>query len=118
MSATEEDESVDGERFEVRDEADQRRYVLRRDGEVVSHADYHIDRPVDQPVDQHDGGDVIVIPHVETAWPHRGNGYAARLMAGVVEDSRARGRRIVPLCPFAAGYLDDHPDDRDVVASA
>ncbi|KAG1648096.1 hypothetical protein GQR58_030091 [Nymphon striatum] len=47
------------------------RFELLRNGDVVSHADYRID------------GDRLVVPHVETAAAHRGNGYAAELMDGI-----------------------------------
>ncbi len=81
-----------------------RRFELRRGDEVVSHATYSL------------RDDVVVVPHVETAPEHRGNGYADRLMAGLLELLRTSDRRIEPLCPFAAGYVRDHPDQADLVA--
>jgi len=79
------------------------RFELRRDGELVSSATYRLE------------GDVFVVPYMETLPQYRGNGFADRLMEGMVEILRGSGRTIEPLCSFAAGYLRDHPEHADVV---
>ncbi len=91
--------------FEVTDAPDAGRFELRRGGELVGFASYR----------SRDGG--VVVPHVETLVQHRGQGYASRLMAGIVAILRRDGRTIVPLCPFAADYLRERPEDADVVHS-
>jgi predicted GNAT family acetyltransferase len=87
------DESGTPEQFDVIDASALGRYELRREGELVGLADYSID------------GDVLVVRHVETLQPHRGQGFAARLMAGIVDDADRRGLRIRPVCSYAAAYL-------------
>ena len=89
--------------FEVTDDTDSGRFELRRSGELVGFATYHL------------RGDAVVVPHVETLVQYRGHGYAGRLMEGIVEILRADGRTIVPQCSFAASYLRDRPDDADIV---
>lgn len=89
--------------FEVTDVTDEQRFELRRAGELVGYATY----------DRRD--DAVVVPHVETLAQHRGQGYASRLMAGVVTIVRGDGRTILPRCPFAADYLRRHPEDIDVL---
>ena len=74
------------------------------DDRIVSIADYRTD------------DDILVVPHVETDPSMRGQGMADRLMRGMLDDLRARGRRITPLCPFAADFVRDHPDDHDLLA--
>lgn len=89
----------------VVDNEDQNRFELRNDeGELVSFADYRAQ------------GNGVVIPHVETVREHRGQGNAAILMAGIVENLRATERTVTPLCPYAAGYLRDRPETHDVLA--
>lgn len=88
----------------VRDNPERCRYELIVDGRIISIADYHVD------------GDTIVVPHVETDPAMRGQGMADRLMRGMLDDLRARQMTIAPLCPFAAGFLRDHPNDTDLVA--
>ncbi len=82
------------------------RFELLDGGEVVSFANY---RPnPDDPAS-------VVIPHVETAPQHRGNGYAAQLMDGVLGLLRDSERTVVPRCPFAAGHIRDNPAHHDLV---
>ena len=89
--------------FEVHDDPDAGRFELRRDGELVSYAVY----------ENRDG--VVVVPHVETIARHRGNGYGARLMEGLLSIIRADQRRITPLCSFAASHIDEHPEHHDLL---
>ena len=79
------------------------RFELRRDGELVSYAPYRLQ------------GAAAVVPHVETLSQYRGNGFADRLMGGMIEILRETGRTIVPICSFAATYLRDHPEHADLV---
>ena len=39
-----------------------------------------------------------------------GHGLGGRLVAAAVEDAARRGLTIVPICPFARGWLERHPD--------
>ena len=88
----------------IRDNPDSSRFELWIDGEVISFADYT------------QVGDVLTVPHVETRRDLRGRGNADRLMRGMLDDLRARGLRIRPICSHAVGYLRDHPEDADLVA--
>ncbi len=87
----------------VTDNVERRRFELIDHG-YTSFADYQI------------GDGVIVIPHVETPPALRGGGMAGRLMQGVVEHARERGMKIVPVCPYAAAWLQRHPEHADLVA--
>ena len=44
----------------------------------------------------------------------RGTGVAKALVAHLVEDSRASGRKIIPLCPFVKAQYARHPEWKDV----
>jgi predicted GNAT family acetyltransferase len=41
----------------------------------------------------------------------------SQLVRGALDDLRARGLRVVPLCPFVAAYLRRHPEDADLVGT-
>jgi uncharacterized protein len=58
----------------------------------------------------------LVIPHVESPVALRGHGTASRLMAGVVAHARAEGLKIVPICSYAAAWLQRHPEHKDLIA--
>ncbi|MBF4581930.1 N-acetyltransferase [Curtobacterium sp. VKM Ac-2865] len=84
---------------EFRDEADQRRYAMYVDGELVSVLDYR----------QND--DAVTFPHTYTVPAHRGHGYAGELVAYAVDDVEARtDKRIVPMCWFVGTWFDEHPE--------
>jgi predicted GNAT family acetyltransferase len=42
-------------------------------------------------------------------------GLGARLVAGALDDIRARGLRVVPFCPFVRAYIRRHPEYADLV---
>jgi predicted GNAT family acetyltransferase len=59
---------------------------------------------------------VVVLVHTEVAPAFEGQGLGERLVAGALEDLRARGLTLVPLCPFVRAYLRRHPDQAVLVA--
>jgi predicted GNAT family acetyltransferase len=81
----------------VRDNATEKRFELEVAGETVF-ALY-----------RRHGGD-LMIRHVEAPPRLRGTGAAGTLMRGIVDIARAEGRRIVPLCGYAAAWLRRHKD--------
>jgi len=46
----------------------------------------------------------------------RGKGAGQALVRRAVEDARAAGISIIPLCPFARAQIDKHPEWQDVLA--
>jgi predicted GNAT family acetyltransferase len=56
-----------------------------------------------------------VFVHTEVDDAYEGQGLAGKLARRALDDARAEGLAIVPLCPFVAGYLEKHPDDQDLV---
>jgi predicted GNAT family acetyltransferase len=59
---------------------------------------------------------VVFLVHTEVDPAFAGQGLGERLVAGALEDLRARGLTLVPLCPFVRAYLRRHPDQDDLVA--
>jgi predicted GNAT family acetyltransferase len=80
------------------------RYEAVVDGQVVAFADYRANGPI------------VVMPHTVTAPQMRGRGYAARVVRFALDDIRASGAKVVPSCWFVAQYIDEHPDERDLLA--
>ncbi|MVA96169.1 N-acetyltransferase [Nitratireductor sp. CAU 1489] len=60
----------------------------------------------------------IIIDHTGVPDSFRGQGAGARLVARAVEDARAAGKTIIPLCPFAASQFRRHPEWADVLKKA
>jgi len=59
---------------------------------------------------------VVLLIHTEVDPAFAGQGLGERLVAGALEDLRARGLKPVPQCPFVRAYLRRHPDQADLVA--
>ena len=59
---------------------------------------------------------VVVMVHTEVDPAFEGQGLGDRLVAGALDDLRARGRKLLPLCPFVRDYLGRHPQDAALVA--
>ena len=55
-------------------------------------------------------GDRIAFTHTEVDAACEGRGFGTRLVQGALDDARARGLEIVPLCPFVAAYVKRHPE--------
>jgi predicted GNAT family acetyltransferase len=59
---------------------------------------------------------VVLLVHTEVDPAFEGQGLGERLVTGALADLRARGLKVVPLCPFVRAYLRRHPDQADLVA--
>ena len=57
---------------------------------------------------------LIIADHTQVADALRGRGVALALAARLVEDARAEGVKIVPLCPYVNAERRKHPDWSDV----
>jgi predicted GNAT family acetyltransferase len=87
----------------VRHDAAQSRYEYVDDGVVLGVADY---RMVDG---------VAVMHHTYTEPARRGEGIAASLVGGALDDLRAQGARVDPTCWYVAQFIDGHPEHRDLL---
>jgi predicted GNAT family acetyltransferase len=87
----------------VEDNPRELRYELRVDGDLAGEIRYRR-----QP------GSVVLI-HTEIEPSLEGQGLGAVLVRGALEDIRARGARVVPLCPFVAAFIRRHHEYADLV---
>ena len=59
-------------------------------------------------------GDVLAITHTETPVSLRGKGVASALVRGLLDIARAQRLKVLPKCPFVAGYIDKHAEYADL----
>jgi uncharacterized protein len=62
-------------------------------------------------------GDVIALTHTEVPEALEGQGVGSELVRQVLDDVRARGLRVRPLCPFVAAYITRHQEYQGLVAA-
>ncbi|MFF5259176.1 GNAT family N-acetyltransferase [Actinomadura viridis] len=89
---------------EISDNPEASRYEIRVDGSLAGFAEYRT-RP-----------GKIVFTHTEVDGAYEGQGVGGALARGALDDVRAKGLAVVPLCPFFKGWIDKHPDYQDLVA--
>lgn len=87
----------------VRNDAENHRYVIELDGVL---AGYTVD---------HLRGGLHFFVHTETISRFEGRGVAHTLVKAALDDVRSRGQKIVPLCPYVAGFLKKNPEYDDIV---
>jgi predicted GNAT family acetyltransferase/glutaredoxin len=58
----------------------------------------------------------IAFTHTEVSPGCEGRGFGSRLAAGALDDARRQGLVVIPICPFIAGFIQRHPEYRDLVA--
>lgn len=61
-------------------------------------------------------GDALVVTHTEVPSRLEGRGHGSALMRALLDDVRARGEKVVPLCSFALAYMRRHPETKDLLA--
>ena len=84
-------------------EAD-KRYEARVDGELAGAAYYDT------------ADDLIVFTHTEVDDTFEGHGVGSTLARAALDDVRADGRRrVIARCPFIRGWIDRHPEYKDLL---
>jgi predicted GNAT family acetyltransferase len=81
---------------------DKHRYEIRVDGELAGFTAY-LDRDQQR-----------VFYHTEIDEAFAGQGLASRLVQEALTDVRRSGRRIVPVCPYVAKFLQRHDEFGDI----
>ncbi|MCU1448982.1 MAG: GCN5-related N-acetyltransferase [Acidimicrobiales bacterium] len=92
---------------ELRDNQAEHRFEGLVDGAVAGYVRYHR-RPSD--------GAVVLI-HTEVDPAYEGEGVGSALARATLDQLRADGSKIVPLCPFIAGYVKRHSEYAELVTT-
>jgi predicted GNAT family acetyltransferase len=58
----------------------------------------------------------LVMTRAEVDPGVQGHGVGSSLVGGALDQVRATGRAIVPVCPFIIYFIDKHPEYTDLVA--
>jgi uncharacterized protein len=90
----------------VADAPAQNRYELRLDGRLIGFAAYR--RRESR----------LVLTHTEVDPSCSGRGFGSKLVGAVLDDAARDGLQVVPLCPFVAHYIDEHPEYEKLVAES
>jgi predicted GNAT family acetyltransferase/glutaredoxin len=86
------------------DVQEQNRYELHLGGRLIGLAAYR----------RRDGR--LVFTHTEIDEKCSGRGFGTQLVLAALEDARRQGLVVVPLCPFVAHVIEQHPEYHELVA--
>ncbi len=88
---------------EVTDVADATRFEATVGGEFAGFTEY----------ERRDGR--LILPHTVVDDAFEGKGVGSALARTALDEARSRGEKVVPLCPFIAGYIERHDEYADLV---
>jgi predicted GNAT family acetyltransferase len=66
----------------------------------------------------HPDGDHLALTHTVVFDRFGGETAAAELVRKVLEDVRASGNKVVPVCSYVNKYLEKHPDYDDIIVAS
>lgn len=58
----------------------------------------------------------VMFTHTEVPEALEGQGVGSTLVRGALDDVRAQGLQVIPLCPFVAGFIRRHPEYLDLLS--
>ena len=61
-------------------------------------------------------GAIVAYTHTKVDPEFEGRGVGSALARAAMDDARAKGRTVVPICPFLSGWLAEHPEYDQLVA--
>jgi predicted GNAT family acetyltransferase len=88
---------------QVTDAPERSRYEARIGDDLVGFTEYR----------RHDG--TIMFARTDVREEAQGSGVAAALARTSLDEARAHGRRVEPVDPFIAGWIERHPEYADLV---
>lgn len=94
---------ADAPEVDVTDVVDSTRYEAKVGGKLAGFVEY----------ERREGR--VIFPHTEVDDAFEGQGVGSTLAREVLHDARERGEKVVPLCPFIAGYIRRHDEYADLV---
>ena len=88
---------------QVTDNQDRSRFELYLDGRLAE-------------LQYRRNGKRLVLLHTEVPVQLEGHGLGGKLVTAAIERAAREGMTVVPLCPFARGWLEHHPDTAGLAA--
>lgn len=60
-------------------------------------------------------GNLISFIHTEVPTELSGKGVGSRLVQGALDEVRAAGMKVIPVCPFVKAWIGKHPEYKDLL---
>lgn len=63
-------------------------------------------------------GQAVMFTHTEVPEALEGQGVGSELVKAALDDVKAQGKKVIPMCPFVAAYIGRHREYLDLVDPA
>jgi len=94
------------QKYLVLDNADRHRFEVDLGNGAIAVAEYTLRKGK------------ILFTHTKVPPEHQGKGIGTILVRFALAAARARGLKVVPICPFFAIYIKGHPEEQDLLDRA
>jgi len=84
--------------FQISDERDESRYAAYVDDKPVGYAEWIL------------VSKTILLPYIEVEPAFHNKGIGSMLVGRILDDARDEGLTLLPLCPFAHRWTEQHPE--------
>ena len=84
--------------FLIADEREESRYAAYVDGRAAGYAEWIMVHGT------------VLVPRIEASPAYHGQGIGSMLLRRILDDARAEGNTMLPLCPFAKRWTELHPE--------
>jgi len=89
--------------YTVRDNIDRHRFEMDLGDGTFAFAEYTL--PAGK----------IMFTHTEVPPAHEGHGIGSLLVRTALASARERELQVIPICPFFAAYIKNHPEEQDLL---
>lgn len=96
---------MEADELRIADNPERKRFEVYVGTDLAGFTDYHA-----QP-------GLVTLLHTEIDPAFEGRGVGSRFVAGILDEIRGRGERVLPVCPFVRGFLQRHPEYDELVWS-
>ncbi|MFN3946332.1 MAG: GNAT family N-acetyltransferase [Allosphingosinicella sp.] len=97
---------MDRKDHDVRDNVERTRFEIDLGDGSFAFADYNL------------LARAIMFTHTEVPEAHEGKGLGSALIRAGLASARARGLKVIPICPFFAAYMRKHAEEQDLLDDA
>ena len=87
----------------ISNNVDGHRYEASKGGKIAAIAEYNL------------LSEAIMFTHTEVMPEFEGQGVGSAIARHVLDEARANGKHVIPVCQFIAGYIRKHPEYLDLV---
>jgi predicted GNAT family acetyltransferase len=89
--------------IKITNQPEQHRYEAHIDGQLAGYCEYNL------------LSEAVMFTHTEVLPEHEGKGVGSAIARHVLDEARAQGKQVIPVCQFIAGWIRKHREYAELV---